>query len=252
MNGDGHADLVTGSFGGVAYVLYGGEARDERGLRQFGPPTLLLDLLGEPVCIGVYQTQGSGPNGVRAGARLPRARMLSVLPIDWDSDGDLDLVAGEVDGRILWFENDGTKTEPAFKPEPRRIRAGRKSLWVKSGHSMVSGGDWDGDGLLDLVSGSSDGSVVLWPGIARAEDDGSDQPAFGKPIELVSAYGTPEAPEPLPPTRSGVRTQPHLADLDGDGTMELLVGDYRSRTTGDEETPRASHGFVWVFRSKAR
>ena len=54
----------------------------------------------------------------------------------------------------------------------------------------------------------------------------------------------------MPPSCVAERTQPHLADLDGDGVLELLVGDDRSCTNGDETNSRTAHGFVWVFHRR--
>lgn len=245
MNGDDVQDLITGSFGGVLYVLYGLDERDADGLLQFAPPVVMSDLTGDPLCMGMYRTATATADAVREGAKDQRARMLTAVPYDWDGDGDLDLVAGESDGRIVLFENDGSKTEPEFRPEPKKIRAGRKSLWVRSGHSMMTLGDWTGDGLLDIIAGSRDGAVFLWAGVEPAGEPGG--PAFAKPVKLIDDYPDTESDSDSPITRPANYTQPHLADLDGDGRPELLVGDFRVCTTGDEKKPREAHGFVWVY-----
>lgn len=244
MDGDGTEDLVTGSFGGVLYVLYGRDGRDAGGLRQFAPPVVLSDLTGDPLCMGMYRTAGASADAVRPGAKDERARMLTAVPFDWDGDGDLDLVAGESDGRIMLFENDGTKTEPEFLPVAKKIRAGRKSLWVRSGHSMMTLGDWTGDGLLDVISGSRNGAVFLWAGVEPPSE--GTGPAFAKPVKLIDDHE--ESEDAAPASGPARYTQPHLADLDGDGRPELLVGDFRVESSKGETETRKAHGFIWVYR----
>ena len=229
-------DLYTGSFGGVIYVLYG------KGERQFGAPETLLSLTGQPLCLGEYYDMSTKEFRSRPGAKDPSAQMLSASAVDWDANGDLDLVAGEVDGRIMLFMNDGTKTEPEFKPEPVKIRAGRKSMWVKSGHSMPVATDWDGDGLFDIVAGSNDGAVLYWRNIGQA-----GEPDFAKPLTLVEKSSASEATDLLTPARPMTRTQPHIGDLDGDGKPELLIGESRRFEDADGETKW--HGLVWSYPS---
>lgn len=236
INGDGHLDLYTGSYGGVIYVLYG------EGEREFKAPQVLTSSTGQPLNLGRYYDKGAKEFRSRPGAKNPSAQMLSASAVDWDADGDLDLVVGENDGRIMLLLNDGTKTEPQFRPEAEKIRAGRKSLWVKSGHSMPVAADWDGDGLFDIVSGSNDGAVFLWRNTGAA-----GEPAFAKPITLLEDPSSSAPTDSLHPARPMTRTQPHIGDLDGDGKPELLIGE--SRRVKDAKGKTQWHGLVWTFSS---
>jgi parallel beta-helix repeat protein len=81
-----------------------------------------------------------------------------VIPriVDWDGDGHLDIVAGG-DGHILFFRNNGS----------REFYDGQR---VKADGSDIEHGTWaspfikdyDGDGLLDLLVGRMDGTVLLY------------------------------------------------------------------------------------------
>ena len=142
----------------------------------------------------------------------------------------------------MLFMNDGTHTEPEFKPEPLKIRAGRKSLWVKSGHSMPIAADWDGDGLFDIVSGSNDGAVLYWRNIGKA-----GEPDFAKPLTLLEDPSPATSTEVLLPARPMTRTQPHIGDLNGDGKPELLIGE--SRRIEDANGNMKWHGLVWSYPS---
>ena len=232
-------DLYTGSFGGVVYVLYG------EGERQFKTPEVLLSATGDPLAVGQFYDRVAKEFRGRRGAKSPSAHMLSGSMVAWDEDGDLDLVAGERDGRILLFSNEGSKTEPKFSPEPEKIRAGRKALWVRSGHSMPVAKDWDGDGLFDIISGSSDGAVFYWRNTGKA-----GAPAFAKPVTLLEDPSPSEATGLLEPARPMTRTQPHIGDLDGDGKPELLIGE--SRRVKDGEGSAKWHGLVWAYAGVAQ
>jgi hypothetical protein len=83
----------------------------------------------------------------RAGASGRR----KVELVDWDGDGDLDLVSDSADGPI-WYENIGTQEKPVMK---------LRGLILKTkfqGHNPTATAvDWNGDGKLDLIVGAEDG-----------------------------------------------------------------------------------------------
>jgi hypothetical protein len=119
---------------------------------------------------------------------------------DVDGDGDLDLFVGEAKGTINFYRNVGTRQEARFElvsDEYADIDIGRRSV-----PTLV---DIDGDGDLDLVIGTDAG-----------------------PIEVFLNQGTRELPDFVGgdqlPIHVRPLTVPAVVDLDGDGDLDVLVG----------------------------
>jgi hypothetical protein len=130
---------------------------------------------------------------------------------DLDGDGDLDLVANDeaVVGGFDYFENTGDAATPAFV-----LRTGAANPLNGMGTlgNAPALGDFDGDGDLDLVAGSQTG------GFRAFENTGSaTQPAFA---ELSGAAN------PLSTQDAGIFSNPAFGDLDGDGDLDLVSGNY--------------------------
>jgi FG-GAP-like repeat len=71
--------------------------------------------------------------------------------VDWDGDGDLDLVTDGPDGPV-WYENTGTQQKPVMK-----LRGALLKTKLRGHNPTPYVVDWNGDGKPDLIVGTQDG-----------------------------------------------------------------------------------------------
>ena len=201
LDGDGTRDLVSGSYHGGIFFFKG------LGENKFGDRQCLVE---------ENQIKKINVNLIAS----------SVAVVDWDCDGDLDIISGNIEGDVLLIKNEGTKKEWKFgKPERLKYNDGKevKFSYSKTG---VCAADWDNDDDQDLVIGLEDAEVVLVRNVGTKE----------KP-ELA-------APEKLYKGKEGeFRYKVGVADWNGDGLPDLLIGNCQS----DPKERASLHGYVQVL-----
>jgi hypothetical protein len=135
---------------------------------------------------------------------------------DLDGDGLLDIVVGAMDQRVYAWKGNGTTVAgwPVVARDPRQA-AGLGARIISS----PALGDLDGDGGLDVVVGTNEvyGTTGRLYAFAR-----TGALRRGWPVKVPSL--SPEGPNVLPLVGQGVPTAPALADVDGDGRLEIGIG----------------------------
>lgn len=134
---------------------------------------------------------------------------------DLDRDGLPDLIIGERTGNINFFRNTGTPQEPAFNPDteaPGNILAlGNINAAVPgsiTGYSAPTVLDQNGSYLL--LVGTEAGQIEAYNQI-----EGNIGGSFNLDAERMGGL------------RPGIKSRAAIADLDGDGLLEMLVGNER-------------------------
>jgi FG-GAP-like repeat len=144
----------------------------------------------------------------------------SVAVADWNGDGLLDLIVGDIQGHVSVYLNEGTKEHYAFG-KPVQLKANGQLIQVPHGDAGPCVADWDGDGLLDLIVGCGDGSVIFYRNSGTAKEPKLDEGQVLIPPGSIE-YDADKIPKT--PTR-GVRAKVCVVDYNGDGLPDLLVGD---------------------------
>jgi hypothetical protein len=181
LDGDGDLDVVAGTANGTFFYFANTGSAEAPAFAAAGNP---------------LATQDAGDNSIPAFG-------------DLDGDGDLDLVAGGLDGGLHFFRNTGNVVTPGFVA----VTGAGNPL---NGQDVGAGsapalGDLDRDGDLDLVVGESSG------GFRYFENTGTEEvPAF---VERTGAAN------PLDGQDVGADAVPALGDLDGDGDLDLVAGE---------------------------
>lgn len=167
--------------------------------------------------------------------------LVTPCSVDWDADGDEDLICGNTAGFIEWIENLGGSPLPKWAA-PQRLTADGQTIRIMAGRNLSIQGpaeakwgytvpyvaDWDMDGLPDIIMNSIVGKIVWY------RNEGSKRAPQLSSAKSVEVEWTDQPPKPAwnwwnPGEKELVvqwRTRPVVMDLNDDGLNDLIVLDH--------------------------
>ena len=226
FTGDGVADILSGCYwsndpdcpdgnaqAGYVYVLAGNEDG------SFKEATPVLNSEEKPltnVPLSKERLENYDTDSIEWG-NICTAQFAA----DYDGDGDLDLVVGEMGSKFYVHLNSAKSSSaaPIFADKPTALE-----VELPDQHSGPHLVDWDSDGDLDLLSGSSSGSVFL-----SLNEGSNSEPKWADFECLIKSAGTwsqkaKDDSDLIP----GHGSRVCVTDFNRDGKLDLLLGDATS------------------------
>lgn len=220
FDGDGYVDLVVGDEDGrVAFIRNTGKVKKH--MPVFQSPEY-------------FKQQAAY---VKFGA------LATPYSVDWDDDGDEDIITGNSAGYIGFIENLGNFNGMPRWAAPVLLQAGDKNIRIQAGYNgsiqgpaeakwgytTLSVADWDGDGLKDIIVNSIWGKVQWFKNVG---EKGRPRMSTIRDVK-VDWQGLP-VPKPQwtwwKPGKDQLATQwrttPFAYDWNGDGLMDLVMLDH--------------------------
>lgn len=172
-------DLVAGGEGGMFYYEYQG----------------LVSTTLQPIYKEPREVQ-------QESAQLYKGSLIVPNVVDWNGNGDLDIIAGNAAGDIIFFENHGTNKAPKFVAGVH-LESGGEPILIKGGYRGTIQGppeahwgytsptviDWNQNGLLDIVMNDARGMHTVYLNVGT-----KSEPKLGLPkslyLESLNLAGT--------------------------------------------------------------
>ena len=252
LDQDGLLDLITGNshgklghyeqdaVGSETFTLIDDDLIDNIDVDSHAAPAI-IDLDGDnllDICIGMdkariyhYEQESFGSTRLTLEAAkwndLDIGNFATPVFTDLDGDGLIDLIMGELDNRLFYFEQD-TVGSTSFT----KVSSKLSGLDVGK-YPAPCFSDIDEDGLLDLLVGNEEGTLQYFEQISPNDT------MFTQKSSALSGINV------------GSNSTPTVTDLDDDGLYDLMIGcmdgnlfHYEQDATGDTLFTLANENFA--------
>ncbi len=196
-NGDGHFDIVHG---------FTAELNEIKGNPQFFAKPQSIVSPGEKI----FHKSPTGD------------QWTFTYVVDLDSDGNPDILYGTHEGWVFFHRNLGTAKAPHFDTagvrlntadgQPIKVGPMPGQKWdfdvLQGARTTVAAADFDRDGRVDLIVGDTYGKVRYY-----RNTSGGATPTFAAPVVIADVK---------------TRLVPTIADWNGDGWPDVIVGSHKS------------------------
>ena len=162
------------------------------------------------------------------GGELEVCQRLQPDLLDWNGDGNLDIVAADEANYASVFLGNGT--EELLSMQPFQLVDGKKILTNENYKNIISGrrsfamADWDGDGHQDLFIYKSYDGFHYYRGTGKAG-------VFEESVNLFRSF-------------QGHNGGVTIADWDSDGLLDILTGGDARNVMGSDVAPIRRQGFT--------
>ena len=223
-DGDGAMDIISGNSAGYIVFFKNLSAPGVEKPKWAAPKYLEAD--------GRVIRFMAGVNGSIQGPAESKWGYTTLSVADWDGDGLPDLIVNSIFGKVVWFKNTGTRTEPklaaaqAIEVEWDGAQPSLAWGWMRpEGKALLTqwrttpfAADWNHDGLTDLVMLDHEGYLAFFE---RTKRDG--KPVLLPPRRvLCDEKGEPLLLSKGAAGKSG-RRKICITDWDGDGKLDILL-----------------------------
>ncbi len=214
VDGDGVAEIVLGTASGVVHVL---DARTGVDLPGW-PVTMPYRAVTDPFDA---DSHAYAPAYISGEVERSRESIVATVAVgDLEDDGEQDLVVSSMEGKLYVYDAAGELRAgfPVSRDPVSEDQTGEYTWYDPGFMSSPVLGDLDGDGDLEIVQAGMDQKLYAW------RTDGSRQPGF--PVKLEHEASATHR-------KGRIVSTPAIADLNLDGTPDIVVGTNEFQTDPD-------------------